>query len=58
MHSHACVWGGKKWQQRVGYGKAGLQVEGRWVGHVWSSMLQKSKQVGEYDDVFTKRNSD
>jgi hypothetical protein len=40
-----------------GLGKAGLQVEGRWVGKVWGTMLQKSKQVGEHKDVFTERNS-
>jgi hypothetical protein len=28
-----------------GLGKAGLKLEERWVGKVWSSMLQKSKQV-------------
>jgi hypothetical protein len=30
-----------------GLGKAGLELDGRWVGNVWSSMLQKSKQVGK-----------
>jgi hypothetical protein len=29
-----------------GLSKAGLDVEDRWVGKVWRSMLQKSKQVG------------